>query len=111
MSKNATRLYRNQAKPFNPLLVDPRFMYPDYEGDAELRKEAAMQAMLDAYRAEVEQQKADALQTKRANKGVAWVAHLKYEVDLPIPEVTIKPRRRGVVILQGHKYCWLPLAN
>lgn len=109
MSKNATRLYRNAARPFNPLLVDPSVMYPDLECDAELRKEQAMQEMLDTYRAEVEQQRTDAIEAKRKGKGVAWVAHLKYEVDLSIPTVTVKARRRGVVILQGHKFCWLPL--
>lgn len=111
MSMNAQRF----ARTGHPLLLDPRFAYPDLEGDAELAREKAhyeeVEAVLklvDEYREEVEQQQRERLLSLRQGKGVAWVAHLKYEVRHAAPVVRI-PKRRGVVVQRGHKLCWLQL--
>lgn len=110
MSLNAQRF----ARKSHPLLLDPRFAYPDIEGDAELAREKAhheevesMLKLVDEYREEVEQQQRERLLSLRQGKGVAWVDALQKEVRLDVP--TKQARPRGVVVMQGHKFCWLKL--
>ena len=104
---NQLRHTRNADKPFIPYIVDPRVIWADIEGDRELRDEQrkaqaeaeahaeveAVMQLVDAYRASVEAEQAERRAAKREGKGVAWVAHLKYEVQSEMPPVIRKTRK------------------